>query len=55
MATGRLEGAHLSDHPAGAQALRDVLKPGSKIGKFMGNGLTSFQLRQSKVKSGARE
>ena len=32
--TGRLEGSHLSDHPASAEALRAVLKPGSKIGEL---------------------
>lgn len=31
----RLEGAHLSDHPGGADALRAVLKPGSKLGEWV--------------------
>lgn len=31
----RLEAAHLSDHPAGADALRAVLKPGSKLGEWI--------------------
>ena len=32
IAIGRLDGAQLSDHPAGAEALRAVLKPGAKLG-----------------------
>ena len=32
VALGRMEGSHLSDHPAASEALRGAIKPGARIG-----------------------